>query len=239
MHPELRHQGIGGALLGRMLDELRISGAAAARVRVQMDQGETVAFLTRRSFSEYDHKVVLELSLARLETAAVNRVAQEHAERVASVGVSILSLADWSRQDPCCLRKLLPAYNAVGHDVPLPDPYKPITMDELRRFLAGSDLSSEGFFVAIHEGNAVGFTYLLEPRGGDHVIVGMTGVLPKFRRLGIATALKLEEIRYARSRGIPTMVTGASAKNVASIAVNERLGFGRAWEEIRLERRLD
>lgn len=48
--------------------------------------------------------------------------------------------------------------------------------------------------------------------------------------------MKLKGIQYARAKGISVMATDASATNTASIAVNEKLGFRRTWEELRLER---
>lgn len=239
VHPESRRQGIGSALLEHMIGDLRRLGASGVRARVQSDHAEELSFLRRREFSEYNRKVNLELDLRTLDAATVERSIREHDERMAALDITIQSLADWSREEPCYLSRLLPVYNSLGNDVPQPEPYKPVTIGELRRFLSQPDLSPDGFFVAIRKDDVVGFSYLLEPRREHHVIVGMTGVLPEFRRLKIATAMKLKGIRRALSLGIPTMVTSASTQNVASIAVNKGLGFKCTWEEVRLERWLN
>ena len=73
------------------------------------------------------------------------------------------------------------------------------------------------------------------PAQGE-VIVGMAGVLPQYRRRGIATALKIQGVRYAPAAGFKVMVTSTSSVNVANIAVNERLGFRQTRAEIRLEK---
>ena len=64
----------------------------------------------------------------------------------------------------------------------------------------------------------------------------VTQVHPEYRRRGIATALKAKVMEYARRRGLETLVTGCLDRNVAMLRVNEKLGFRRVGNEIRLER---
>ena len=65
---------------------------------------------------------------------------------------------------------------------------------------------------------------------------GGTAVRPEFRGLGIATALKARCVRWAQDHGVRRLVTASG--NAAMIRVNERLGFRRTYEEVRLVRRL-
>lgn len=53
----------------------------------------------------------------------------------------------------------------------------------------------------------------------------MTGVLKEYRRRGIATALKVLSIEFARSLGVSVIYTVHAAANIAAIAMNRRLGY--------------
>jgi mycothiol synthase len=60
---------------------------------------------------------------------------------------------------------------------------------------------------------------------------GLTGVLRSHRRRGIALALKLRGIAYAKALGRPTIKTWNESNNRAMLAINEALGFVKqpAW----------
>ena len=53
----------------------------------------------------------------------------------------------------------------------------------------------------------------------------MTGVLPDYRRRGIATAMKLLGIRFAISCGVETIYTIHDLANDPAIQMNRQLGF--------------
>lgn len=65
----------------------------------------------------------------------------------------------------------------------------------------------------------------------DHLDTGLTGVRRAWRRKGIALALKLRAIAYARSVGAPVIRTENATTNQAMLAINEALGFAKqpAW----------
>jgi len=54
--------------------------------------------------------------------------------------------------------------------------------------------------------------------------VGITGVLPSHRRLGIATALKLKTVEFAKAYGAKTIETG-NEENNPMYDLNMKLGF--------------
>ena len=55
--------------------------------------------------------------------------------------------------------------------------------------------------------------------------IGLTAVLPPYRRRGIALALKLRGIRYAQAVGCPAILTGSEEHNRPMLTLNARLGF--------------
>jgi mycothiol synthase len=59
----------------------------------------------------------------------------------------------------------------------------------------------------------------------------LTGVGRPYRRQGIALALKLQGIIYAKEHAYPTITTTVDSSNLASLSINERVGFvkWRTW----------
>jgi RimJ/RimL family protein N-acetyltransferase len=53
----------------------------------------------------------------------------------------------------------------------------------------------------------------------------MTGVLSEYQRKGIATAMKVLGIRYARHLSVNTMYATHGISNDKAIAMNRNLGF--------------
>lgn len=81
-----------------------------------------------------------------------------------------------------------------------------------------------GAIVAIHGERPIGLTIHWDE--GHELLVASTVVKREWRGKGVATALKVAGVRYARERGKPLRAFN-SAENPAILAVNRRLGFVR------------
>jgi len=81
-------------------------------------------------------------------------------------------------------------------------------------------------FVAIEDAHVVGYA-TLQPFGGDpkRLEHGFTGVLPEYRRRGIATALGDAQIAWAASRGYEELVTTTGVTNVGLRRQKAKLGY--------------
>ena len=65
-----------------------------------------------------------------------------------------------------------------------------------------------------------------KPKSGEpHLFSEMTGVVRRWRRKGLATALKLHSIELAKGTGLETIRTVHHPGNTAMIALNRKLGF--------------
>lgn len=100
-----------------------------------------------------------------------------------------------------------------------------------RRYGRGYD--PKGVIIALQNGNWIGMTANSNWKKHNFIFNEMTGVLTPYRRVGIAIALKLHGIRYAKSLGVKFAYTVHDTENVAPIALNRRLGYVDAeWDRL-------
>jgi mycothiol synthase len=68
---------------------------------------------------------------------------------------------------------------------------------------------------------------------------GLTGVRREWRRQGIALALKIAGLHYAREHGYTTVTTSNASNNDPILALNRQLGFVREPWRIHLVKELE
>ncbi len=157
----------------------------------------------------------------------------DESKRLAREGIIITTLFEESKTNPNCYRKLYDLENEIVIDIPSPKPYTPIPFEEfMRRHIEHPDCMPEGYFIAKSGYVYVGVSSLW--RGSEElgdVYQGLTGVKSEYRKRGIAMALKLKVIEYARKQGFKVIKTFNDSGNVGILHVNEKLGFKRqpAW----------
>jgi mycothiol synthase len=235
--PAHRRRGIGGALLSRVLDELRTREAIALRTVATEDNAEAVGFLTRRGFREVWREIPSELDLARFDGAPF-------AKRAARVDVAITTLAEELAAGPGVLRELYELHAFCNRGQQELDPLTPPPFEE---FVAGQvegpQAMPEAWFLARdrgHGGALVGMSSLERlPNAPDTLEPGYTAVHPDHRRRGIALALKLRAIEHARAAGYRALTTHSNAINTGMIALNTALRFRPGPAMVTFELRLD
>ena len=218
--PANRRRGVGGALLARLLDELRARGALVARVVAREDDAVAIGFLTRRGFAEVWRQIPSELDLAAFDPTRL-------AGAAAPAGVGIATLADEIAADRSVLRELYELHahcNRGQHEL---DPVTPRPFDE---FVAGQvdgpQAMPHAWFLARDDGALVGMSSLERVADRPDVVeAGYTAVHPTHRRRGIALALKLRTVEHARAAGYRAIVTDNNAVNAGMLAINTALGF--------------
>ena len=95
-----------------------------------------------------------------------------------------------------------------------------------------------GSFVALADGEIVGYSGLCRTAEDGVAEDGLTVVRRDWRRRGLATALKRAELAWAARNGIRRVETWTQTGNEGMRAVNERLGFRYGLVEIDLARSL-
>jgi GNAT superfamily N-acetyltransferase len=231
-----RRKGIGSALLTEA-ERLAAGPRALLHARAMEENAEALAFLAARGFEETNRMVRLRLALEEAVVEPLLPVA------VAARGVVLTTLAEERARVPDADERLrlLVAAAATGRADPYSqEPAAPPpgeAYESAQQIIAYYDpRSEEAFFLARAEEHYVGLSFLAQCVESDEVFQGDTAVHPEWRRQGVATALKLRGIQYARAHALRAIRT--STASAGMLALNERLGFRRTGAEVRLVKRL-
>jgi GNAT superfamily N-acetyltransferase len=106
--------------------------------------------------------------------------------------------------------------------MPLPGP----ATFRLDTWLRDEATRPDGSFVALEQGEVVGYAGLMEHANGDATAEhGLTAVRRDRRRRGIARALKTAQLHWASRAGVLELVTWTQKGNEAMQALNRSLGY--------------
>lgn len=121
-------------------------------------------------------------------------------------------------------RELYELNKTCAEDIPGRGPFYDFD-DYCKARFERQSYNAEGVIIALDKSVWVGFTVLSDWSEKGFVFNEMTGVLPDYRRRGVATAIKLLGIRFAIGLGAKTIFTLHHAKNTSAIEMNRHLGF--------------
>lgn len=161
-------------------------------------------------------------------------------DRVAAAGIDIYALRHLQTADPDWARKLYDLEITVNPDIPSTGEkhYPPFEAWREAR-LVGPKIDPDGWYVAVHDGVYVGQSsgYILPESEPLQFDSSVTSTRRTYRRKGIATALKLHVIRYARAQGVQQILTTNDAHN-PMYQLNLSLGFQPMPSWVRVEKAL-
>lgn len=230
VHPDYQGRGVGAALYDACLREMAAHRPVQLSASARESEPRAVKFCLDRGFREGMREWESRLDVAAYDPAAF----EADAERVRRQGIEVRSVAEL-RGDPDRDRKLHALVMEIDADVPSVHPFTPLDFDYwVEHRLNRPNRLHEGSFVAVDGGDYVGYTSLSTWSLPGVLDTGITGVRRSHRRRGIAMAVKLRALEYAKRTGAREVRTWNATTNQGMLAINIRLGFQRqpAWIEL-------
>jgi mycothiol synthase len=227
VRPEFQRRGIGGRLYQRILNHLEPLALHELKTQAREDNHAAIAFLTGLGFREVWRRFQSTLETANFDFAPFEGLEQ----KLNAHGVRIVTYPELET-DPERDRKLFDLDTELALDIPTGEELVNPSLEHWKaEFLEPPRVLKPAFFVAVAGGDYVGLSTLWTDGAG--FLTAMTGVRRSHRGLGLALALKVRGIQYAKDHGDREITTMNDAPNAAMIGINEKLGFKRAPEWIR------
>jgi GNAT superfamily N-acetyltransferase len=219
VHPDARREGIGRMLADRVEAFARGSRVAALRIAVMEVDQHPAEMLMRSNFAIAER---VEPSVQEPASVDLSRLDRLRAH-LADEGIETAAFSEID--SPAHRIELWRTVNAVEHDMPTEQDWEDAPFESFEREWFGHPGAiPAAIFVARDGARIVGVSSIVQRPDGD-ARVEDTGVLPSYRRRGIARVLKLLATRYARDHGIPRIHTDNNLINVGMLALNRELGF--------------
>ena len=222
-----REQGIGRELYGYLLERLEPFNPISLGALVKADDEAGMRFAQKRGFVESSRDWQSVLTLDSFDAATFSTRDFED--------ISLMSYADWG-VTPERDHLFFEVFSDWRMDVPSSEPKTPLSYVQFRKqYLDAPDYFAEGVFFALKDNKPVGMTMFWRSESTSDLYTGLTAVQRDYRGQGIATALKLKALTFAKKRGASKVLTDNATTNVEMIAVNEKLGFVKdpAWITLR------
>jgi GNAT superfamily N-acetyltransferase len=212
--PEHRGRGVGTRIYEALSEHARRLGRDSLWGRIREDDTASRDFVRNRGFDEAgrEYEVVLETARAEVPSEPLD-------------GIELVSLAERPDLEPAVYE----LDSEVGADVPRPegDDFEPQPFARWReQYLEGPGAVPDAVIAALAGGVVVGYTGLRRRGAVSPVAENMlTAVRRDWRRRGIATALKREQVARARAAGIERIFTTNDETNAGMRGVNARIGY--------------
>jgi GNAT superfamily N-acetyltransferase len=219
VHPDYRRRGIGSALYRDALDQVGGRGLSSLYAYVFDNPPDGLAFARKNGFA-----VTRQAIHSRLDPATFDeRPFVNHLSRNEADGIGFTTLADLG--DTLENRRLLYELNKrCSADIPGRGPF--FSFEEYCRWRFESHAyTPSGVILALDGDSWIGLSAATHHQHEGFVFNEMTGVVREYRRRGLAIALKLLVVRFARSVGVEWVRTFNDAENKAMMGVNRRLGY--------------
>lgn len=219
--PQAQGRGVGRALYEHLLATLAPHTPSALRAWTQTSLPRPMRFLADRG-----HVEDMRIQESWLDVAAFDPTPFDGAvARVEAQGIVLTDFVAVEARWSDARRRLYDLAMAVSADIPSTEPFTPVPYDVWTKRFDGPNYAPDTHFLALDQDRLVGISSLWLRQADTDLQTGVTGILPDYRRRGIALALKLQAIAYAQRRGAPTIRTDNAAQNVGMLSINRALGF--------------
>ena len=220
VHPELWGQGIGSWIYEQLLARLGELKAERAYSNVRNDRPVAQSFVSKRGFEKTGHAD----RWSRLEVQTANLEGYLGVEdRLRDEGLVIRTLADIDASEDF-LRKLHAAQDEAVADIPMSERFTGSPFEQFLEEIRDPALTPERSWIAMDGDEPVGVAFLPVESPGS-AFNGFTGTRRAYRGKGVARALKLKTLEWARANGIEYIYTANDVNNTRMLSINNSLGY--------------
>lgn len=221
VHPDHRRHGIGEALFNDVASFCRTAGITNLKSQVKDSEPGWLAWAEAKGFAIERHSFRSSVKIAEFAFAPF----EQATTRLENEGIVFTSLAEIGDSE-ANRRRYYEADSKAAIDVPGEDSIE--TWEEF----CHENFNDEGYLpqgahVALHEQEIVAVAHAWLDKDHDRMVNAMTAVIPEYRGRGIATALKVNTIKYAKEAGVAEILTQNDSENAPMLAVNGKLGYKR------------
>ena len=224
VHPDHQGTGIGKALYNTLWAELEKHNPTCVKSEWREDMARAMRFLTERGFGEVARYYESRLDIKGFD---LSPFAEDYYKPL-SHGIVFRTWRELKASDSNADHKMWRACVEISHDVPSDVPFVELPFDRFQALvMTRPNLDPDGYFVAVDEttGEYAGISHIWRRQADNDLDTGLTGVKRSYRRRGIALALKLRIVRWAKENGFDSIRTENDVTNRPMLSINERLGF--------------
>lgn len=234
VHPEFQRRGIGERLYATLIGTLAPFEPLVLWTGVRETFDQSIRFMTKRGFQESRRAWESRLDVASFDPAPFEAHARE-----AVKDLQIVTVAEERERDPDWLGKVYDLHTEVNADVPRVEAYTPVTLDEYaNHLLKYPGYLPEAHFLVKDGDRYVTESFMFRSEQLPGVLYqGLTGTRRDYRGRGLALALKLRTIAFARAYGAREIRTWNDTLNAPMLRINTKLGFVRQPAWITFEKR--
>jgi mycothiol synthase len=230
--PQYRQRGIGSALYDQIMEGLSPFRPQKLRADGYGNLMEGVRFLLKRGFKEVFRESPLHLDVMTFDCASYEGLEA----KLRTQGIEITTLRDLEG-DRGRDRKVYDLFWEATQDVPSEGEIAKMDYGEWAEWTLQDPLvPHDGYFIALHQGEYVGISEFGINQADNTLQAGLVGVKKGFRKQGIALAMQLRAISYAKRNGYALIKTSTAIDNVPMRSLYDQLGFIPQPDWIQLEK---
>ncbi|MFK7802752.1 MAG: GNAT family N-acetyltransferase [Anaerolineae bacterium] len=209
------------SIFGHMITDLRSRNGIKLNTVFLEDRLETKTYLESSGWAFAQRDPRSELDVQTFDFGPYSGLD----EKMAAEGIEIANLTALKERFPDWQRLMYELEGPIIRDIPAPFPIKQEPFEDFVKWFDHPNFLPESDFYALEGDKWVGLSNVKKVDGiSDYMSVGLTGTLPSHRRRGIATALKVKTIEFAKQYGAKFIRTD-NEENNPMYYLNLQLGF--------------
>jgi len=216
------NKGYGGASFNFLIKQLEQFDPIKITSEVNEIHPQGVRFLKKRGFTVSMKEQESQLDL----TSYKPELYQKEIDRVTNHGYRIITLSQLRNEDKKADYKCWQFERVVAPDMPWTDPITVPEFDHYKEYmLSNPRFNPNSWFIVLDDKTIVGLNNLWKTSMEKIISTGLTGVLRKYRRKGIATALKHTNLAWAKNQNYENIRTNNVDTNKGMLSINLKIGF--------------